>query len=490
MALQQSASVQSNKMNKITPPGPPELPFIGMLPFLSKHSHLELDRLAKKYGNVFQIRVGARTLVVLNGLETIREALVKQQDSFNDRADFFIYRQPPQRYFMEQKSGEPWKKHRSIVSQVMHTFILGKTDMLESWVLEEATDLANIFISSGGKPFDPDLYMPRATLSFIQRLIFGKRGSINNPQEDLDFIKTAHSGKKLNQGAASLTKLQLMPAIWLPFILLSCWKPLLDFVLIAPPLERYLGKNIKQHQQSLDLENLRDITDGLLKASSELTESDRNNLGLSEADIVNGSLMQFVGAGTEPTSIMIRWALLYIITYPNIQAEIHKELDEVVGREQPRLEHRGKLTFMAAFLNEVFRHSSATTLPAFVYATSGDTTLESYFIPKNTPLIVNYYGLTRDERYWQEPEQFNPYRFLDRNGSLRNDLVDKFYLFGVGSRRCIGEYLGRLLIFLLFTNLMHKCKFEKVPGEKLSLKPQSTLLLSPQDYKIIVKSRL
>lgn len=493
MVLQQSVSIQSrqsSKINKVSPPGPPQLPFVGMLPFLKKHPHLELNRLAKKYGNVFQIRVGARTVVVLNGLETIREALVKQQDNFNARADFFIYRQPPQRYFMEQKSGEPWKRHRSIIGQVMHKVIVGKSDVFESWVQEEAVDLANIFVNSGGQPIDPDIYLPRATLSFMQRLIFGKRGSLDKPQEDPDFIKTAHSGKKMNKGAANLTKLQVIPAIWRPMVLLSAWKPLLDFAMIAPALERYLGKNIEQHRQFFDPENLKDITDGLLKASSELTEFDRNQLGLSEADIVKGSLMQFVGAGTEPTSIMIRWALLYAIAYPDIQTKIHQELDEVVGRGQlPCLEHRSKLTFMTAFINEVIRHTSATALPAFVYATSNDATLEGKFIPKNTPLLINYYGLTRDERYWLEPEQFNPYRFLDKNGKLRNDLVDKFYLFGVGSRRCIGEYLGRLLIFSIFTNLMHRCQFEKVPGEKLSFEPQATLLLCPQDYKIIAKPR-
>ena len=492
MVLQQSAPIQFNKtdIDKIAPPGPPQLPFVGMRPFLSQHSHIELHRLSKKYGNVYQLRVGARKVVVLNGLETIREALIKQQDSFNARADLFIYKLPPQKYFMEQKSGEPWKRHRSIIGQVMHEFIAGKYDLLESWVQEEAADLVNVFINSNGQPFDPDQYTPRATLSFMQRLIFGKRGSINNPQEDSDFVQTAHSGKKMNQGAANLTKLQLLPAIWRPFILLSGGQALLNFAMIAPTLERYLNNNINRHKQSFDPENLRDITDGLLKASSELTESDLNELGLSETHIVKGSLMQFVGAGTEPTSIMIRWALLYATVYPDIQAKIQQELDEVVGREgQPSLEHRGKLTFMAAFINEVIRHSSATTLPAFVYATSSDTTLEGYFIPKNTPLMINYYGLTRDERYWQEPEKFNPYRFLDENGKLRNDLADKFYLFGVGSRRCIGEYLGRLLIFLMFANLIHKCKFERVPGKKLSLEPQPALLLSPQDYKIIAKPR-
>ncbi|MFB2771974.1 cytochrome P450, partial [Pelatocladus sp. BLCC-F211] len=69
------------------------------------------------------------------------------------------------------------------------------------------------------------------------------------------------------------------------------------------------------------------------------------------------------------------------------------------------------------------------------------------------------------------------------------NLLDKFYPFGIGSRRCIGEYIGRLLIFTFFTNLMHKCKFEKVPGEKLSFESIPGAFLVPEKYRVIVKPR-
>ena len=90
------------------------------------------------------------------------------------------------------------------------------------------------------------------------------------------------------------------------------------------------------------------------------------------------------------------------------------------------------MPFTEACINEILRHSSTTTIPAVNYATTNDTVLGDYFIPQNTPLIVNYYTLTRDERIWKDPEKFNPYRFLDENGELRKELLDKFYPFGIG----------------------------------------------------------
>ncbi len=285
MVLQRSTPpIQTKKIEneKISPPATPNVPFVGMRPFLAHYPYKALEKLAKKYGNIFQIRVGGRHHLVLSGVETLREALVKRADDFNGRADFFVYNQPPQCYFLEKKSGEPWQKHHQLVGQVIHNTVSGNSDKLESWVLEEAADLLDVFLHSNGKPIDPNLYVPKATLSFIQRLIFGKRGSISDSQADPDFARIAYSGIKLNKAGFNLTKLQLMPLAALPFVLLACLKPVIDFARVGPKLEKYLKDNIDRHKQSFDPDNLLDLTDGLLKATSELTDSDRNHLGLSE----------------------------------------------------------------------------------------------------------------------------------------------------------------------------------------------------------------
>ena len=486
MISQQSASIRLNKTTQISPPGPPALPFVGMLPFLGKNLHVALNQLAKKYGNIFQLHVGGRTLVALNGYEAIKEALVKQQDSFSARADFDVFQQSPQREFLELKSGEPWKRHRDIIVQVMHTFLVGKADMHESWILEEADALAESFLNSDGQPVDPSFYMPLATLSFMQRLMFGERGSV----EDTDFVTTAQTLDRIPHGLLNTVKLEIIPEFWQPIFRFWHQKVLQNFPKGMGTLRSYVLSKLEQHQEGFDPENLRHIADGFLQASRELTESDRNSLRLSEDDILVGSLIQFAGAGGELPSLMLRWALLYMVAYPEIQAEIQKELDAVVGREQrPSFKDRSKLPFTEACINEIFRHSSATVMPPIAYATGNNAILKGYFIPQNTPLLVNYYSLTRDEYYWEEPEKFNPYRFLDEDGKLRNDLLDKFYPFGIGPRRCVGEYLGRLQVFVFFTSLIHQCKFEQVSGEELSFDSTPAAFLSPEDYRVVVKPR-
>ncbi len=135
--------------------------------FLGQHLHLALNQLAKKYGNVFQMRVDSRNFVVINEVETIKEALVNQQDSFNNKADFDAFKLKPQAEFLELKSGQAWKKHHDIVIKAMQTFLLGNSDIHENWVTEEAEKLVNVFLSHNGQPFEADLHMSVATMSFI-----------------------------------------------------------------------------------------------------------------------------------------------------------------------------------------------------------------------------------------------------------------------------------------------------------------------------------
>ncbi len=489
MVLQQP--VASTELKKIAPPGPPALPLVGSLPFLPKYSHFEFHKLAKKYGNICQLHVGDRNVIVLSDLDILKEALVKQQDVFKDRADFDIFKEPPQSSFMEFKSGEFWKKHRDVVSQVMHNYFAGKSDTIEDWAIEEAEDLANLCLGLGGQPFKPRSYLPLALLSFMQRIMFGQKGSLKDSEENTDFVEAAHSVMVLSKAGMPSTKLSLVPTILHPFILVPNLKQLLKVAKASGAIVNYVAKNVEQHKNSLDPENLRDFTDGLLKASSEQTDSDRENFRLGDNDIVNGTLCQFAAAGNEVPVTILDWAILYMIAYPEIQAEIHKELDEVVGREQQiSLNYRGKLPFTEACITEILRHASPTNVAAIPYSTVRDTTLNGYFIPEKSIVFANYYSLTRDERYWEKPEEFNPYRFLDENGKPKKELVDKFCPFGLGGRRCIGEYIGRLQIFIFFTNLMQKCQFEKVPGDKLNLKPEPAVFLEAGEYRVTAKPRV
>ena len=61
-------------------------------------------------------------------------------------------------------------------------------------------------------------------------------------------------------------------------------------------------------------------------------------------------------AGSETTSIEIRWYFLYMIHHPEVQKRVHEEIDLVVGRDRcPSLDDRAKMPYTEATILEVLR---------------------------------------------------------------------------------------------------------------------------------------
>lgn len=470
MTLELQSYTQQKKI-----PGPPVLPIVGSLPFIEQHQHLAFTRLAKKYGDVFQINIFGRNIVVLNGLETIREALLKQSEVFAGRPDVALTKKilggntlAPRDY------GLTWKRHREIVVNALHMFASRTT--LEQQIIEDAVELANIFLSYKGQPFDPRMDVFLSLSNVMSTILFGEKFNRNNP----DFIAMM----KLFQmvGRIGVTSMQLAFAPIPPGIL--------EFTQNAANIaERLIGNKLKEQKKSYDPENLRGMADALLKAVNEVDDSEKQNLGLTEELIVEGTTKESM-ASTMQVVPIIAWALLYMIAYPDIQAQVQQELDRVIGKEQALgYDRRAKLPFTQACIYEILRHAVyfPTALP---HSPTRDTSINGYFIPKGTPVYVNLYGLTRDTRYWEEPEKFNPHRFLSKTGEIREDLLDQYYPFSLGKRRCTAEHLSKMEIFLFFANLMHRCNFTKVPKLKLSFESQRGGVTMPkQRYQVIVKPR-
>ena len=91
--------------------------------------------MAKQYGDIFQVRIFFQRMVVINGLETIRQALLKQTDDFAGRPDFYTLLQTVKgRTIGGRDYGLLWKKHREIVNNALHSFVSSKTFSIEDIV--------------------------------------------------------------------------------------------------------------------------------------------------------------------------------------------------------------------------------------------------------------------------------------------------------------------------------------------------------------------
>ncbi|XP_067850005.1 vitamin D 25-hydroxylase isoform X2 [Heptranchias perlo] len=196
---------------------------------------------------------------------------------------------------------------------------------------------------------------------------------------------------------------------------------------------------------------------------------------------------ELIIAGTETTTNALRWAIMYMALYPNIQEKVHHEIDTIVGKNQiPSLENKPHMPYTEAVLQEVLRFCNIAPLGIF-HATAKNTIVRGYSIPKGTTVITNLYSVHFDEKYWSTPDIFCPERFLDNNGRFVKK--EAFVPFSLGRRHCLGEQLARMELFLFFTMLLQRFHLHFPPGTIPNLKPKLGMTLQPHPYLISVERR-
>ncbi|KAM7157878.1 cytochrome P450 1A1 [Molossus nigricans] len=454
-----------------SPPGPWGWPLLGHMLTLGKNPHLALSQLSQRYGDVLEIRIGCTPVLVLSGLDTIRQALVRQGDDFKGRPDLYSFTliSGGQSMTFNPDSGPVWAARRRLAQKALNTFSIASDPAsssscyLEEHVSKEAEALISKFqeLMAGAGQFDPYRYVVVSVANVICAICFGQRYDHDN-QELLSIVNLSN---EFGEVAASGNPADFLPILrYLPNPALNVFKDLNKKFYI------FMQKMVKEHYKTFEKGHIRDITDSLIDHCQDKRLDENANIQLSDEKIVSVVLDLF-GAGFDTVTTAISWSLLYLVTSPSVQKKIQEELDTVIGRaRQPRLSDRPQLPYMEAFILETFRHSSFVpfTIP---HSTTRDTSLSGFYIPKGRCVFVNQWQINHDQKLWDDPSEFRPERFLTPNGTINKALSEQVVLFGLGKRKCIGETIARFEVFLFLAILLQQVEFSIPPGVKVDMTP-------------------
>ncbi|KAM6943462.1 cytochrome P450 1A1 [Xenentodon cancila] len=471
-------------------PGPKPLPIIGNLLEVGSRPYLSLTEMSKRYGNVFQIQIGMRPVVVLSGNETVRQALIKQGDDFAGRPDLYSFRfinDGKSLSFSTDKAGV-WRARRKLAYSALRSFsTLESTNPQYSCVLEEhicketeylIKELKTVMDTEGS--FDLFRYIVVSVANVICGMCFGRRydhhdqelvGLVNLTE---DFVQVTGSGN---------------PADFIPALQYLPNKSMKKFVDLNNRFCSFVQKIVSEHYATYDKDNIRDITDSLIDHCEDRKLDENSNVQMSDEKIV-GIVNDLFGAGFDTISTALSWSVMYLVAYPDIEKRLFEEIKEKVGLDRtPVLSDKPNLVFLEAFILELFRHSSFLpfTIP---HCTSKDTSLNGYFIPKDTCVFINQWQINHDPKLWEDPSSFNPDRFLSADGTEVNKLDgERVMIFGLGRRRCIGEVIARNEVFLFLAIIIQRLHFDKLPGEELDLTPEYGLTMKHKRCNLRVTVR-
>jgi cytochrome P450 len=182
--------------------------------------------------------------------------------------------------------------------------------------------------------------------------------------------------------------------------------------------------------------------------------------------------MTMLLAGHETTALTITYAL-YALSghreHPEHEARLRAELAQL-GSAAATPEDLPRLPFLDAVVKEVLRLYPSVWIIG--RQLTSPLSIGGYTLPAGVEVLANTFALHRDPRYFRDPEQFNPERWLDPSQTPPRYA---YIPFGLGPRSCIGSHFAKLEAALVLATLLQHVSVKVVPGYKLELKPVITL---------------
>lgn len=459
---------------KDLPPSPPIVPFLGNLLQMTKNPHKTFTKLSKKYGNLFTFWFGvSKPIIIINDQQTARQAFIHGARGLSGRPQRYcgsIYTKNFQGIVLKDDDKE-WQSMRRLGHHALK--MLGEERVFSATIIQEECDALVERIRRRiklGNALDPTRDLELSALNVICALLFGARYAENDPE----FLRISKANSWFIEGIQSGNLVDGFPILrYLPYRPL---KLLRDFVKVR---DEILERKMREHEATFVKGKIRDFTDAVI--DSQVDQSEGDNLTRENRLALMADLFL---TGTETTATALKWAILFLVSAPEKQEKAYQVLQSF-SNKPPKYEDKVSLPYIEALIAEVLRMGSLAPI-AVPHKATMDVELCGYQIPKGTVLLMNIYAMHHDPKYWQDPDEFRPERFLHEEGHFV--IPNASYLpFSLGKRVCLGQSLVKRELFMIMCHLLKNFKFEK--QGTIDLEGNFGATLTPKPYKVKVTER-
>ena len=208
----------------------------------------------------------------------------------------------------------------------------------------------------------------------------------------------------------------------------------------------------------------RDILSLLVRARDE------EDTGMTDTQL-RDEIMTTLLSGHETSAVALTWTFYLLSCHPEAGREIGDEVRSTLGDADPSAESAPLLLYTRRVFDEVLR--LYPPIWRLTRTCVEDDTLGGHRVPAGATIVMVPYFTHRLERFWENPEGFDPDRFLPERFAKVERLA--YIPFGAGARGCIGRDFAYLESLLILATAARRVRLSLVPGQVIAIDPRLSL---------------
>ena len=387
-------------------PKVPGLPIIGhSIPFQRDALNFTAEK-QKKYGDIFQISLLNESFIVLLTPEITKEVFLDKDDNFSSKEGWAVALGPTFENGLMLRDFDDHKYHRTLLQDsfrhdAIQNYLSIIQPIIDSWVESIKTQTSfNLYESIKQLMFDISL-----SLFFLD-------------------VKNDESQKLNNlfmDSIASATSAVRWP---LPFTQMKN----------GLNAREYLLDYFESKSQMINKESKKTLF-------AELVNTNKGDAGLSNYEIAEHMIFLLLAAH-DTTTITLTNSIYNLSKNPNFLNDLQQEASEVDPLDISSLKNGN---FAESIFQEAIRYYPP--VPFSIRRIMRDTKIGGYNVEGGTYLTISPLLLHHDERYWDNPSIFDPYRFIDPSFTNK-----AYFPFAGGAHTCIGKFFASYM----FKNVIYK----------------------------------
>jgi cytochrome P450 len=428
------------------PPGPRGLPLLGVLPEVRRNPTAAFMDAARRYGDVVYFKIGPRRGFLITNPADVRHVLQDNARNYH-KSPLYDHLRIVLGNGLLTSEDEFWLRQRRIAQPAFHR---QRVAALASLMAGAARDAAAQWeaIASSGRPVDVDEEMMRLTRTVVLRTLLGADlGAYADTVDDAWKILNEYIGESF--WSLGLTD-------WLPTTRRR--RVHAARAVLQGAVDHVISQRRRRPADSDDLLSM-------LMARDEETGEAMTD------EQLRVEVTTFLLAGQETTSLALTWTWYLLSQHRDAQHRLERELDRVLNGRPPEYADLVNLPYTRMVVDEALRLYP----PAWGFSRQAlaDDQLGGFTLPRGWLAFVIPYVLHRLPAFWQNPDAFEPERFLPERSAARPKYV--YIPFGAGPRQCIGSQFALIEAHLTVATLAQRYRLRLVPRHRIEPWPLITL---------------